>query len=208
MGDVAASGGYYMAMACDEIIAAPTTITGSIGVFALMFNFEPFMADKLGITNDEVLTGPLAGLGNQFDDFSEAEKQFLQSSVTNTYQRFIEKVASGRNIDIAAVDAVAQGRVWAGKQAAALGLVDKLGGIDQAIESAAALAKLSDTYGIYYYNNEDDYWERILGVKTASLKQHWLRHELGQFAAPLQQLEKLKSFSGLQMRMADEPQFR
>lgn len=149
MGDVAASGGYWMAMSADTIVANPLTLTGSIGVFSLFVNAGDFFANKLGITHEVLTTSPYADMFSALQPLSEAERALMQRSTDQTYQRFLEEVAENRGLTVEAVDAIAQGRVWRGEQALEAGLVDVLGDLDTAIDIAAERAGLAEgTYGI------------------------------------------------------------
>jgi len=144
MGDYAASGGYYIACMADSIYAEPNTITGSIGVFRMIPSIEKMMANKLGITMDSVKTGPFAtGITTLFD-MSEEEGKRAQASTEELYDLFLKRVADGRHMKKEAVHEIAQGRVWSGLDAKKIGLVDKIGGLDAALKSAAKLAKIKD----------------------------------------------------------------
>src|SRR5581483_3483189 len=127
MGDYAASGGYEISCAATEIVAQPTTITGSIGVFGLLPNAQNLLNDKLGITIDTVSTNTHSAALSVFYPLSSTESVVLQSAIENTYHNFISRVADGRKLTVAQVDSIAQGRVWTGEQALKLGLVDTLG---------------------------------------------------------------------------------
>ncbi len=144
MGDLAASGGYYIACAADTIVANPTTITGSIGVFGLIPNMKHFYKNKLGITIDTVNTSKHADFGGMHRRLTSFERAKIQDHVEDIYATFISHVAEGRNMSTAAVDDIGQGRVWTGYDAKRLGLVDVLGGLETAIDIAADLAELSD----------------------------------------------------------------
>jgi protease-4 len=144
MGDLAASGGYYIACAADTIVANPTTITGSIGVFGLIPNLRHFYKNKLGITIDTVNTSKHADFGGMHRRLTSFERAKIQDHVEDIYATFISHVAEGRNMSTAAVDDIGQGRVWTGYDAKRLGLVDVLGGLETAIDIAADLAELSD----------------------------------------------------------------
>ncbi|MES2857378.1 MAG: signal peptide peptidase SppA [Bdellovibrionota bacterium] len=149
MGDVAASGGYYMASAGRYIFAEPTTITGSIGVFGLMFNTQAFFNKKTGIVFDRVVTHPHADIGDPNRPMSEAEGKVIQSEVERVYKRFLDVVEEGRGYQNRAdLEKIAEGRVWSGTRAKELGLVDELGGLDQAIKKAAEYAKVESDYKI------------------------------------------------------------
>ena len=150
MGDYAASGGYWIAAPASEIVAEPTTITGSIGVFGLLPNVQK-LGENNGVTWDAVQTGPLANLQTITRPKSTAELALLQSSVDWVYGQFISKVAEGRDLEQGAVDTLAQGRVWSGRAAEKLGLVDQLGGLEVAIARAAELADLGDDWRLQEY---------------------------------------------------------
>jgi len=154
MGDVAASGGYYIACAADTIVANPTTITGSIGVFGLIPNLQQFYKNKLGITLDTVNTHKYADMGIN-RALSSFERAKIKKVIENIYSTFISHVAEGRDMSIAAVDDIGQGRVWTGYDAKRLGLIDVLGGLETAINIAADLAKLSDYQLVSLPKKED-----------------------------------------------------
>ena len=143
MGDYAASGGYYIACAADSIVANPTTLTGSIGVFGMIPNLSKFYKNRLGITIDTVNTGRYADMGVN-RPLSTFEKNKIQTSVKNIYTTFITHVGEGRNMSTTAVDEIGQGRVWTGYDAKEIGLIDTYGGLEKAIEIAAFLAKVED----------------------------------------------------------------
>ncbi|MBX9851049.1 MAG: signal peptide peptidase SppA [Cytophagaceae bacterium] len=150
MSDVAASGGYYIAAACDTIVAQPNTITGSIGVFGILFNGKDFLKNKLGITSDREATGKFSDIGSFSREMTDYERKAIQTEVERIYADFKKKVSMGRKLDTAAVEEVAQGRVWSGREAKKIGLVDILGGLDDAIKIAADCAKLGTDFSIVY----------------------------------------------------------
>ncbi|MBA8889530.1 protease-4 [Dokdonella fugitiva] len=160
MGDVAASGGYWISMASDEIWAEPNTITGSIGIFGLIMTVPDTLA-KLGIHTDGVGTTPLAGTLDIRRPLSPQLEAIITSVIKRGYGEFIGKVAQSRGRTPAEIDAIAQGRVWSGAQAKERGLVDKLGGLDDAIAAAASRAKLGDHYQVRYVEREMTTWERF-----------------------------------------------
>jgi protease-4 len=160
MGDVAASGGYWISMASDEIWAEPNTITGSIGIFGLVMTVPDTLA-KLGIHTDGVGTTPLAGTLDIRRPLSPQLEAIITSVIKRGYGEFIGKVAQARGKTPAEVDAIAQGRVWSGAQAKERGLVDKLGGLDDAIAAAASRAKLGEHYQVRYIEREMTTWERL-----------------------------------------------
>ena len=144
MGNLAASGGYYISCLADAIVAQPTSITGSIGVFAVFPNIREFMNDKLGITFDRVKTGPYADFPSTTRELTEDEKMIFQQFIDDTYESFLERVAQGRNMSTEQVHALAQGRVYTGAQAMEVKLVDELGGLEAAVQMAADEAELED----------------------------------------------------------------
>ncbi|MFW5805120.1 MAG: signal peptide peptidase SppA [Bacteroidales bacterium] len=161
MGNLAASGGYYIACPADHIYAQPTTLTGSIGVFGLMFSAEELLNEKIGINVEVVNTHEHADMGNIARSFDEQESAYMQNMVENFYDVFITRVADGRGMTKAEVDEVGQGRVWTGKNALEIGLVDEMGGLENAVEKAAELAEL-DKYKIQEYPKVKDFMEQLL----------------------------------------------
>jgi protease-4 len=163
-GDVAASGGYYIACGADSIFASPNTITGSIGVFGVIPDMQDFFRNKLGVTFDAVKTAPYADAGTVTRPLNEGERRIIQNSIDRIYAQFKQRVAQGRRRDTAYIDSIAQGRVWSGADALRLGLVDRIGGLQQAIASAARLAKLND-YGIKEYPESRGWLANLLQRK-------------------------------------------
>lgn len=161
MGDVAASGGYYIACHADSIFATPSTITGSIGVFGMMFNINKLMDTKLGVTFDVEKNMPLADFGSMTRPMTKSESDIIQQSVDTVYHTFKSHIANGRNLDINYVDSVGQGRIWSGTKALELKLVDGIGGLNRAIESAAHLAGLTD-YSVRIYPSPINQMEEFL----------------------------------------------
>lgn len=161
MGDVAASGGYYISCAADSIFAMPTTITGSIGVFSMMFNTEKLMNNKLGVTFDMVKNAPYADFPNGTRKMTPEEGAMMQRSVDTIYSLFKGHVAKARRMNVNDVDSIAQGRVWTGKAALGIGLVDGLGDLDRAVKSAASLAKVKD-YELRTYPEKVDKFKTLV----------------------------------------------
>ena len=162
MSSVAASGGYYIAMAADEIWAAETTISGSIGVGAMFPTFQRSL-ESLGVTIDGIGTTSLTGQLNPTRALGEDARALLDVSVRSAYDVFLGKVAAARGLDMQRVDEIAQGRVWIGEDAYSIGLVDQLGGVGGAIESAAAMAGLAEgDYGTVYVERELTLGEQLL----------------------------------------------
>lgn len=178
-GDVAASGGYYLACNADSIFAQPNTITGSIGVFSIIPNMQKFFNNKLGITFDEVRTTPGSDIYNTTKPLTDAQKQYLQNSVDTIYQDFKERVAEGRKLDINFVDSIAQGRVWSGTQGLKLGLVDRIGGLNEAIECAARMAKVTD-YRLREYPEPHNIFEVLFGNNQREARAKAIKEELGE----------------------------
>lgn len=204
MGEVAASGGYYIAAPADTIVAQPNTITGSIGIFGMMFNVQELLNDKLGITTDVVKTGEFSDFMNAGRPLTEVERMIIQNSVEDGYETFISRVATGRNMTPEAVKEVASGRVWTGNQAKERGLVDVLGGLDTAIEIAAGKIKAGDDYRIVYYPEVKPWFETIMEDFGQSVRVGFLKRELQENYKIYQQVEKLKTYQGIQARMAQE----
>jgi protease-4 len=166
-GDVAASGGYYIAAGADSIFASPNTITGSIGVFGLLPNMQNFFKNKLGITFDGVKTAQYADAGAVYRPLTETEKKFFQNSVDRIYSQFKQRVAEGRKKDTVYIDSIAQGRVWSGEDALQIGLVDKIGGLQDAINCAARMAKTTN-YRLREYPESSGWLDRLLNKSTSS----------------------------------------
>jgi len=161
MGDLAASGGYYIACGSDKIYSQPNTITGSIGVFMMMPNTREFLEDKIGMTFDTVATAKYSTRLNGIYEPNAAEGQALQMMVDNYYQVFLQRVAEGRGMSVEDVHKVAQGRIWTGNRAQTLGLVDEIGTLEDAIAEAASMAELDD-YRIYEYPKVKNQWEQLM----------------------------------------------
>lgn len=166
-GDVAASGGYYIAAGADSIFANPNTITGSIGVFGLLPNMQNFFKNKLGVTFDGVKTAEYADVGAVYRPLSETEKKFFQNGVDRIYEQFKQRVAEGRNKTTIYVDSIAQGRVWSGDDALQLGLVDKIGTLQDAINAAAKLAKTKD-FRLREYPERSGWLERLFNKSSST----------------------------------------
>ncbi|MGZ5221388.1 MAG: signal peptide peptidase SppA, partial [Chitinophagaceae bacterium] len=177
-GDVAASGGYYISCAADSIFALPTTITGSIGVFGIIPNMQAFFKNKLGVTFDGVKTAPYADAGSVYRPLNEKEKSIVQANVDMIYAQFKQRVADGRKRDTAYVDSIAQGRIWTGLRAKEIGLIDRFGGIEDAIKSAAAMAKLTD-YNVREYPEPKNIFEQIFGKSDPMSYSEKMKAELG-----------------------------
>ena len=200
MSDVAASGGYYMAMACDTILAQPNTITGSIGVFAMIFNIKDFLGNKLGITTDNVKTGHLSDLYSMTGPLNDYEKLYIQKGTDQAYKAFISKAAEDRSMDIDEMEPFASGRIWTGDEALENGLIDILGDLDDAIAIAAEKAGVAEDYRIRVYPIQKDPIEELLQALSGDYETNVLSKKLGVFYPYVQNLETLKELQGIQAR--------
>ncbi len=204
MGDVAASGGYLIACAADTIVAEPTTITGSIGVYGILFNAENFFKNKLGITFDQVKIGEYADLGNYTKALSPAERNIIQNEVNRIYTDFTTKVAEGRGMDINAVLRIAGGRVYTGTDAKNIGLVDVLGNTEDAIEIAVKKAKLTE-YRIVNYPEMSNPFQKFMSKLTEEAKIYLMPQEYKALLPYAKTFEQLKNNSGIQTRLLMSP---
>ena len=194
-GDVAASGGYYIACGADSIFANPNTITGSIGVFSIVPNMEGFFKNKLGITFDGVNTAPNADALTVYKPLDEKGRAVLQSSVERIYGQFKQRVATGRKKDTAYIETIAQGRVWSGQDALRNGLVDRLGTLQDAINSAAKMAKI-DNYGLREYPESESWLNNLLNKKKSEPAAA-IREQIGEDNYKvIEQLKKIKAMTG------------
>jgi protease IV len=202
MSDYAASGGYYLAMACDTIVAKPTTITGSIGVFMIVPDLSQFLGNKLGITSEQVKTGEIGELLTLTRGLNEVEKSILQKQTEDIYESFTRKAAEGRSMKIEDLKKIASGRVWTGEQAKANGLVDVLGGFNDAVSIAATAAGISEDYKLRYYPKPLGILERYLGEKEEELATEKMREALGgENALLFKQWQEIQKLMGMQARM-------
>ncbi len=196
MGDVAASGGYYIACGADSIFADANTITGSIGVFSVIPNAEKFLKNKLGITFDRVKTGQYADAPSATRSLTITEQRFLQAGVDSVYFTFTSRVATGRQKSVAYIDSIAQGRVWTGADAIKVGLVDKIGTLNDALASAAKMAKLKG-YSIKSYPESRSFIEEFFEGYKNEVKTKAIQQEIGiEQWQVLQQLKSIKQIMG------------
>jgi protease-4 len=194
-GDVAASGGYYISCAADSIFALPTTITGSIGVFGIIPNMEGFFKNKLGITFDGVKTGPYADAGSVTKPMNDNEKKMIQAEIDMIYSQFKQRVADGRKMDTAFVDSIAQGRVWTGMRAKEIGLIDRFGGIDEAVKCAGRMAKLTN-YQLKEYPAPDNFL-KSLGKSEPMNYSNKIKAEMGEDNYKIYlELKRVKEITG------------
>lgn len=208
MSDYAASGGYYMLMGCDKIVAQPNTITGSIGVFSLLFNTENFFKDKLGVSFDRVKTNENADFPATTHEMTPFQKQSLQRRTEQIYAEFTNKAAAGRKLPVDSIRAIAGGRVWTGSQGKAIGLVDQLGGLDDAVKLAARSAKLQEgDYRLKYQPRKKPFIEQII-TSLSGDEETKLQAQLGELAPYVTYLKKLKTLEGIQARLPFEIKIR
>lgn len=197
MGDVAASGGYYISCNADSVFANECTITGSIGVFGILPNLEKFFNNKLGISSDRVRTGPFADLGSFDRPLSEAEKKFIQASIDSTYSTFKTRVAAGRKKTVDMVDTIAQGRVWTGSRSTSIGLIDRIGTLQDAINCAARLGKLS-SYSLREYPEKKSFIEKLTGSGEKTIREKWVKKEIDEVAWRwMEEGKKIRKMAGI-----------
>lgn len=199
MGNVAASGGYYISCAADTIVADPTTLTGSIGIYGQFFSGEKLFRDKWGITSSTVKTNAHSDFGGGMPlplplpisnrPLTSYEKNVLQKYIERGYETFLARVAEGRHMTRDQVHEIAQGRVWTGTDARKVGLVDVLGGLGKAVEIAAAKAG-TETYRIVNYPVEKEFFEEFLSNFGTTVKTGLLKNELGDFYETFRQLQQ------------------
>jgi len=200
MGDVAASGGYYIAAAADTIMADRTTITGSIGIFGMIPNIQKLMTDKLGISSDVVMTNEHSDMISMKRPMSAFERDLMQQTIEQGYDTFITRVADGRKMDKTAVDAIGQGRVWAAPNAKEIKLIDSYGGLTDAIALAKKMAKL-DNFRIVNLPKLKDPFEELMKEISGSAKASFMKDEMGESYKYYEQLRGVLSQKGIQARM-------
>ncbi len=181
MGGMATSGGYYIATACEKIVANPGTLTGSIGVIMQLNNVEELMK-KIGVKGYNIKSGANKDIGSPFQPLSPEGREILQALVDNVHSQFVSAVAKGRGMNEAQVRKLADGRVYSGAQAKELGLVDQFGTLDDAIEFAAKRVGLEENPTVYYSNPEQErWWEKVffaaIGRRLPISQRGWLRYE-------------------------------
>jgi len=200
MGNVAASGGYYIACAADTIVANPSTITGSIGVFGVVPNTQKLFEDKLGLNTDVVKTNKLSDMPAISRPLTETERTLMQNMVEDVYSTFVSHVAQGRGMTFQQVDEIGQGRVWTGENAQKLGLVDVLGDLDKAVEIAEEMAGL-DHYRIVKLPKQKDPIEELLGGFSAKIRYNAIESEMGEAAKYYMSLHKIVNSKGVMARI-------
>lgn len=207
MSNYAASGGYYLAMACDTIVAQPHTITGSIGVFSVLFDASGFLNNKLGITFDEVSTGKYGEMVTISRPMTSAEKNVWQRRTDEIYETFTKKAAEGRGMEILDLKKVASGRVWSGTQAQERGLVDLLGSYNDAVKIAAKAAGV-DGYTVKLYPRQKPFFEQLMSQLTENARIHSIKKEMGEYYSYYEHWLKVREYQGAQTRMPFELQIQ
>lgn len=197
MGDLAASGGYYISCAADKIVTQPNTLTGSIGVFGLMFNAGNMLKNKLGITTDVYKTNTYADMGNSTRALTASEYAILQGEVDRVYDVFTTRVAAGRKLSKSQVDSLGQGRVWSGVDAVKIGLADTLGGVETALQIAAAKAGLKD-YRVVSLPEQKDPFKMILSDLSSTARMYVMKEETGTGWVYLKTLQEMLKREGIQ----------
>lgn len=199
-GDVAASGGYYIGCAADSIFVQPNTITGSIGVFGIIPNFQNLLNNKLGITFDGIKTGQYADIMSVNRPLTAGERFIIQNSVNHIYDTFLGRVADGRKKTKAQIDSIAGGHVWIGTDAIKIGLADRLGSFNDAIVAAAKKARISD-YKVVEYPEKIDPLKALLANAKENISVYYTKKELGENYLLFKQMQKAVTTSGIQARM-------
>jgi protease-4 len=199
-GDVAASGGYYIAAPADTIMALPVTITGSVGVFGLLPNVEQFLDKKLGITHDVAKTNRSADFGSFYRPITPDERMLIEQAIERIYADFVGHVAEGRHMSLEKVDELGQGKVWSGSNALENGLIDLHGGLFKAIELAAKMASV-EKYRVTSLPKLEDPIEELLKSLTENAQVRFIKARLGENYRYLEQLNKLQEYSGIQARI-------
>ena len=207
MGALAASGGYYISCGANKIFAEPTTLTGSIGIFGMIPDVTELLTDKLGLSFDVVKTNAHSDFGAMGRPLNESECRLMQAYINQGYELFTGRVAQGRKISQDSVKAVAEGRVWTGEQAMKIGLVDKLGNLNDAIAAAAKAAKI-EKYSVGRYPEPAPWFASLLQEKKADYMDSQMRSALGEFYPAFSLIRNLKNQDAIQARMTFIPDFR
>lgn len=201
MGGMAASGGYYMSCSANWIVAEPTTLTGSIGIFGMFPDMSGLITQKLGVKFDEVKTNKNSGFGTMSRPFNETEMNYLSAYIDRGYKLFRQRVADGRHMTTGQVEKIAQGHVWLGEDALKIKLVDQLGGVDDAVAKAAKLAKVSEYY-TSAYPAKADWMEQILNqTSSGSYIDNQMRQAMGDYYSTFMLLKNINRQSAIQARL-------
>ena len=200
MGDYAASGGYYISCAADYIVADPTTLTGSIGIFGMFPNMEELLTDKLGLHFDMVKTNKFADMGTLARPFNSDERAAMQNYINNGYKLFVKRCADGRGMSVEAIEKIAEGRVWTGATAKELGLVDELGGLNKAIEIAAQKAEV-EAYSLLTYPSKESFFSSLMNEGKSNYIEGQLMETLGEAYPSIKFIQNVKDMDRIQARM-------
>jgi protease-4 len=200
MGNYAASGGYYISAPATKIYASPVTVSGSIGVFGMIPNAGKLLKDKIGISTETVNTNSHSDFPSVYRPMNIYEQKVMQKSIENIYGDFVSKVSEGRKMRIASVDSIGQGRVWSGNSAKEIGLVDEMGGLDDAIKGAAELAGI-DKFSVREFPVIEDPYSKLISGLSGEVRIRILEKELGEYAKYYSVIKELASLSGIQARL-------
>jgi protease-4 len=203
MGDYAASGGYYISCAASHIVADPTTLTGSIGIFGVFPNAEGLLQGKLGLHFDGVKTNKLADAGGLYRPVTDEEGALIQQYINKGYALFVKRVADGRGKTTAEIEQIAEGRVWTGEAALQNGLVDELGGLDKAMEAAVKAANV-EGYSVVSYPEPASLFASLMDVAKTDYLDEKLRAQLGDYYGCVQTLQRLQTADRVQARLPFE----
>ena len=208
MGGMAASGGYYISSGANWIVAEPTTLTGSIGIFGMFPDMSELLTQKLGVKFDEVKTNKFSAFGTPARPFNEDEMRYLGNYIDRGYALFRSRVAQGRKMSTAQVEKIAQGRVWLGQDALKIKLVDELGGLDKAVAKAAQLAKLKE-YHTSAYPGKTDWIDQLLNKASGgTYVKAKAREVLGEYYEPFMLLKDINNQSAIQARIPFDPNIK
>jgi len=206
MGGYAASGGYYISCAANKIVAEPTTLTGSIGIFGMIPNMQNLLTDKLGIHTDVVKTNKFSDMGTIFRPFNTEERAYMQAEINRGYNLFISRCADGRGMSNEAIGKIAEGRVWTGEMAKRIGLVDELGGIERAIELAAQEAQITE-YNLSSYPEPKNFLMNLFSQKKDDYVKSQMKETFGEYYPCIQFIKNIQNQARIQARIPFEPNF-
>ena len=207
MGGLAASGGYYISCGANQIFAEPMTLTGSIGIFGMIPDASELLTQKLGLSYDVVKTNAMSDFGAKGRPFNAAESAKLQNYINHGYDLFTGRVAGGRGMAQDSVKAIAEGRVWTGEQALKIGLVDKLGNLDDAVEAAAKLAELED-YTVGSYPSPEPWYVSLVSKGTNDYLESKMRAALGEYYPAFALVRRIGKMDPIQARMPFDPKIK
>lgn len=207
MGDYAASGGYYISCAADTIVADPTTLTGSIGIFGMFPNMQGLLTDKIGLHFDMVKTNRFSDMGDMTRPFNADEREAMQNYINNGYKLFVKRCADGRGMSTEAIEKIAEGRVWTGEAAKELGLVDELGGLDRALEIAAQKVGI-EAYSVVNYPAKESFFSTLLDEGKNDYIETKMSESLEEYFHYVKFIQNLKDTDRIQARMPFDPRIQ